>query len=114
VKRELSPFLQESLVPLVDMITMICHDTDMLHAQIKIGTWPEVREIAISVGDRVRHWSGSTGVVVDLVEETIWYEIGGDYASKHVNVIVQPDRRPRQRKDYPSARWDGITEVVKA
>ncbi len=114
MKREVSPFLQESLAPAIDMIKMICHDTHMLHAQIKIGTWPEVREIAISVGDRVRHYSGATGVVVDLVEETTWWEVGGDYSSKHVNVIVQADRRPRQRKDYPAARWDGITEVVKA
>ncbi len=88
---------------------MICHDHHMLHAQIKIGTWPEVREIAVSVGDRVKHYSGATGVVVALDEE-----ITGTEAISVVRVIVQADRLPRQRKDYPAARWDGITEVVKA
>ncbi len=84
----------------------------MQQAIIKTGCWPEQGELLVSVGDRVQHHSGATGVVVALVEETIWYEIGGDYASKHINVIVQADRLPRQRKIYPPARWDGITAVL--
>lgn len=74
------------------------------------------KDLTISVGDRVQHHSGITGVVMDINEHKFCREglFPGEesWCGSDVYIIVREDLKPRQRKYYPSARWDGIVAVL--
>lgn len=87
----------------------------MVQTQINTSPFPHPENmITVSVGDRVRHWSGSTGVVTSIQRN---YEYttelpGFECPVYGVHIIVLADRVKRQRKPSIPARWDGITEVI--
>lgn len=89
----------------------------MLETIINTAPFPEPKNlITVCVGNRVKHWSGSTGVVVDIRREYLYTtEYPGADAGEAVygiKIIVLADKIKRQRKPSIPAQWDGIVEIL--
>lgn len=64
---------------------------------IDAGCFPNQYPLTISVGDRVKHWSGITGTVTAIYRKHQSYILGD--AVDVINVIeVREDKRARQRR----------------
>lgn len=84
----------------------------MTTTTIKTGS----KDLSISVGERVQHHSGITGIVVEINKHRFCREgrFPGEesWCGSDIYIIVREDLKPRQRKHYPAARWDGIVAVL--